>query len=293
MARLRQRIGFCTAADGTRIAFAVSGSGPPLVKAANYLTHLELDLLGPVWRHWLEFLSESYTLVRYDERGSGLSDRGVADYSIDAWVADLEAVVEANDLGRFSLLGMSQGAAVSVAYAQRHPDRLHRLILCGGYARGRLQRDPTAEEVLEAETMINAMKVGWGRPSPAFRQLFSSLLMPDAEAERMRALNEMARQSASAAEASRMERAFYDIDVTREAAAVSVPTLVLHATEDAAVPFEEGRQLAGLISGARFVPLDGRNTFSCPTRPPGASSQLRSEPSWAPDRQRPRGYRRS
>ena len=256
---MEQRIRFCHSVDGVRIAYATVGSGPPLVKAANYLTHLERDWEGPVWRHWLEGLAETHTLVRYDERGCGLSDWEVDDLSVDAWVSDLEAVVDATALDRFPLLGISQGAAISLAFAARHPDKVSRLVLYGGYARGRLRRAPSAEQRTEAETMINAIRVGWGRENPAFRRLFSTQLMPDADAEQAAWLDELARISATPENAARMERAFYEIDVTELAERIAVPTLVLHARGDATIPFEEGRRLAALIPGAEFVPLESRN----------------------------------
>ncbi len=256
---MRQEIRFCEAADGVRVAYATAGRGPALVKAANYLTHLEHDWESPVWRHWLRELARHHTLVRYDERGCGLSDRDVSDYSMAGWVRDLEAVVDAAGLQRFALLGLSQGAAVSVAFAALHPDRVSHLVLCGGYARGRLVRATTEQDRLEAETMINVIRVGWGRDNPAFRQLFTTLLMPDGSDEQKRWLNRLAERSTSPANAAAMERAFYRIDVTSEARRVQAPTLVLHARRDAAVPFEEGRVLAGLIPGSRFVQLDSSN----------------------------------
>lgn len=256
---MQQEIRFCRAADGVRIAYATVGSGPPLVKAANYLTHLEHDWNGPVWRHWLRGLARHHTLVRYDERGCGLSDRDVDDFSMDAWVRDLEAVVEALGLERFPVLGISQGASVAAAYAVKHPQKVSHLVLYGGYARGRLNRDQTPEELLQAETMIDVIRVGWGKENPAFRQLFSTMLMPEGTAEQMVWLNELAHISAAPEKAAAMERAFYHIDVTAEAQQVTAPTLVLHSRDDASIPFEEGRLLATLIPGARFVPLDSRN----------------------------------
>jgi pimeloyl-ACP methyl ester carboxylesterase/DNA-binding CsgD family transcriptional regulator len=266
---MEQAIRFCTAADGVRIAYATVGSGPPLVKAANYLTHLEHDWNGPTWHHWLRGLAADHTLVRYDERGCGLSDWDVSEYSLDAWVNDLEAVVDAMQLDRFPLLGISQGAAISVAYAYRHPDRVSHLILYGGYARGRLNRNPTAEQRLQAETQINVMRVGWGKENPAFRQLFSTMLMPDASPAQSAWLNELARISTTPENAATMEWAMYHLDVREEAARTTVPTLVLHPRDDASVPFEEGRLLASLIPGARFVPLEGRNHIL-----------LEDEPAW-------------
>lgn len=254
-----QQIRFCTAPDGVRLAYAVSGKGPPLVKAANYLTHLEYDWRGPVWKHWLRELGKYNTLIRYDERGSGLSDRDVDDFSMDAWVRDLETVVEAAGIDRFALIGLSQGASVSVAYAVKHPEHVSRLILYGGYARGRFNREATPQQVVETETMINAIRVGWGRENPAFRQLFSTLMMPDGTVEQMEWLNELARLSVAPETAACMKRAFYHIDVTELASRVAAPTLVLHSRRDGAIPFDEGRRLAALIPNARFVPLESRN----------------------------------
>jgi pimeloyl-ACP methyl ester carboxylesterase/DNA-binding CsgD family transcriptional regulator len=267
---VKQEIRFCTAADSVRIAYATVGSGPPLVKAANYLTHLEHDWAGPVWCHWLRELARHHTLVRYDERGCGLSDWDVTDFSIDAWVQDLEAVVHALDLERFPLLGISQGASVSVAYAVRHPEKVTHLILYGGYARGRFKRDLTSEEKLQAETMINVIRVGWGKENPAFRQLFTTMLVPEGTEEQMDWLNELARISATPENAAAMERAFYQIDVTDLARQVTTPALVLHSRDDAGIPFEEGRRLAALIPEARFVPLDSKNHIL-----------LEDEPAWS------------
>ena len=256
---MHQEIRFCTAPDGTRIAYATIGDGPPLVKAANYLTHLEHDWQGPVWRHWLRELARHHTLVRYDERGCGLSDWDVTDFSIDAWVEDLETVVDSLELEQFPLLGISQGASVAIAYAVRHPEQVTHLILYGGYARGRFNRDLTSEEMLQAETMINVIRVGWGKENPAFRQLFTTMLIPEGTQEQKEWLNELASLSATPGNAATMERAMYRIDVTEEAQRVSAPTLILHSKNDSAIPFEEGRLLARLVPGARFVPLNSKN----------------------------------
>ncbi|MGJ3237068.1 MAG: alpha/beta fold hydrolase [Anaerolineae bacterium] len=255
----KQRIRFCRSSDGIRIAYATIGNGSPIVKAANYITHLEHDWQSPVWHHWLRELSQHHMLVRYDERGCGLSERDVIKFSVDAWVEDLEAVVDAMGLEHFPLLGISQGASISVAYAVKHPDKVTQLILYGGYARGRFKRDLTAKQHQEAETMIDVIRVGWGQENPAFRQLFTTQLMPDGSHEQMKWLNELARISATPETAAAMERAFYRIDVSHLAKQVSVPTLILHARDDACIPFEEGVHLATLIPDARFVPLDSRN----------------------------------
>jgi pimeloyl-ACP methyl ester carboxylesterase/DNA-binding CsgD family transcriptional regulator len=245
--------------DGVRIAYARAGQGPPLVKAANYVTHLTHDWKGPVWSHWLRELTRDHTLIRYDERGCGLSDWEVSEFSMEAWVGDLEAVVDAEGLERFPLLGMSQGASVCIAYAVRHPEKVTHLVLYGGYARGRLNRGLPPARITEAETMINVIQVGWGQDNPAFRQLFTTQLMPEGSDEQMKWLNELARISTTPERAAAMERAFFHIDVTDLARRLTTPTLVLHARDDASVPFEEGRRLAALIPGARFVALDSRN----------------------------------
>lgn len=254
-----QDIRFCTASDGVRISYATMGEGPPLVKAANYLTHLEHDRQSPVWRHWLDGFSRHHTLVRYDARGCGLSDWDVSEYSVKAWVRDLESVVDALDLQQFPLIGISQGAAVSIAYAAKHPERVTHLILYGGFARGRYHRNLTPEQEDEAETMINVIRFGWGKSNPAFRQLFSTIMMPDADDEQIDWLNELAKISSTPENAASMEEAFYHINVVEEAKEVKVPTMVLHARDEASVPFEEGRRLASLIPDARLVPLESRN----------------------------------
>lgn len=267
---MEQQVHFCRSADNVRIAFATSGQGPPLVKAANYLTHLEHDWHSPVWRHWMQGLSDTNRLVRYDARGSGLSDWNIATYNMDGWVRDLEAVVDALSLDRFALLGISQGAAVCVAYAVKHPERVQRLVLYGGYARGRFHRDLDRKGRLEAEALINLIRVGWGQENPAFRQLFSTMLMPDANLEQMASLNELAKISATPENASRMERAFYKIDVRPLAPQVAAPALVMHPRQDASIPVEESRLLAALIPGARFVQLESRNHIL-----------LEQEPAWS------------
>ncbi|HEX6309056.1 MAG TPA: alpha/beta fold hydrolase [Longimicrobiales bacterium] len=253
-----QEIRFCRAHDEVRIAYATSGAGPPLVKPANWLTHLEEDWRSPVWRHWLTELGESHTLIRYDERGCGLSDHDVADLSFDAWVRDLEAVVDAAGLERFPLLGISQGCAVAIAYATRHPERVTRLVLYGGYACGRNFRDPTPQQEVEAAILRNLIRVGWGRDNPAFRQVFGTLFIPDGTPEQLEWFNDLSR-TVPMENALRIEDTAHHIDVRKEAAALTVPALVLHSRADAMIPHEAGRQLAALIPGARFVSLESRN----------------------------------
>lgn len=256
---VEQRIRFCTAADGVRIAYATSGTGPPLVKPANWLTHLEYDWESPVWRHWLRELSRGHTLIRYDERGNGLSDRDVPDLSFDAWVRDLETVVDELGLEHFPIFALSQGCAVAVAYATRHPERVSRMVLYGGYPRGKIRRARTPAELKEAQLVLQTMPLAWGRENPAFRQFFAATFLPEGTAEQHRSFMELQRITTSPEIAVRLQTTAGEIDVTDIAPRVDTPTLVLHATGDAVVPFDQGREFAALVPGARFVPLESRN----------------------------------
>jgi DNA-binding winged helix-turn-helix (wHTH) protein/pimeloyl-ACP methyl ester carboxylesterase len=257
-APLKQEIRFCRTPDGVHLAVATAGSGPPLVKTANWLNHVEFDWQSPVWVPLFTWLAARSCLVRYDERGTGLSDRDVLAFSFEAFVDDLEVVVDTLGLRRFPLLGISQGAPIAIAYAVRHPERVSRLVLCGGFALGWHKRgDP--QEVLRAEASVTLMREGWGRDNPASRQMFTSLIIPDATLEEMRWMNDLERQSATADTAIRLIRVLGDIDVTELLSRLSVPVLLLHSREDARVPFEHGLMLARAIPNARFVPLDSRN----------------------------------
>jgi pimeloyl-ACP methyl ester carboxylesterase/DNA-binding CsgD family transcriptional regulator len=266
----QQRIRFCTSPDGVRIAYATSGSGPPLVKVANWLSHIEFDWNSPVWRHWLVALSSRHTFIRYDQRGCGLSDWDVDDFSLDAWVRDLESVVDAVGLDKFPLLGLSRGGTVAIAYAVRHPERVSHLILCGSYVRGRIARALTEQQREEGRALLSLMGVWWGRDNPAFRQMFTTLFIPEATPEQMQWFNDLQRISTSPENAVQFSEAAYSFDVTALATQVTVPTLILHGSDDSVVPFDEGRQLAALIPGSSFVPLDSRNHIL-----------LADEPAWA------------
>jgi class 3 adenylate cyclase/pimeloyl-ACP methyl ester carboxylesterase len=254
-----QEIQFCTSQDGVRLAYSRIGRGPPLVKTGNWMTHLEFDFESPIWRHLYRELSRDHTLVRYDARGNGLSDREVEEVSFEAFVQDLEAVVDAAGLDRFALLGISQGCAVSVAYATCHPERVTHLILYGGYALGWKKRARSEAEKEQGAAMLTLMRLGWGQENAAFRQLFTSQFMPGGTKEQMDWFNELQRISASPEDAVRNLIAQGDVDVTAVLPTVSVPTLVMHARDEARVPFEAGRRLAAEIPGARFVPLQSRN----------------------------------
>jgi DNA-binding SARP family transcriptional activator/pimeloyl-ACP methyl ester carboxylesterase len=266
---LNQSIYFCISPDGVRLAYAVVGQGPVLVKAANWLSHLEHDWNSPVWRHWLSGLAVKHTLVRYDERGCGLSDWNVSDFSLDAWVLDLETVVDALGLERFPLLGISQGVAIAVAYAVRHPEKVSHLILYGGYLRGRLHRGLTPEQREELELMQQLIKVGWGQEHPAFRQVFSMLFLPEGTPEQLQAFNELQRITTSPEIAAKIVDGFQHINVVELARQVSQPTLVLHARDELRIPFEEGRLTAATIPNARLVTLESKNHIL-----------LENEPAW-------------
>jgi pimeloyl-ACP methyl ester carboxylesterase len=255
---LRQEIRFCTASDGVRIASSTVGDGPPFVKAANWMNHLEYEWDSPVWKHWIDEISRHHTFVRYDERGCGLSDWQVPDLSFEAWVRDLETVVDGLAVDRFDLLGISQGGAVAAAYTARHPGRVRRLILFGAFARGwQLRGDERQLEAWKALTKL--IRLGWGRDNPSFRQIFTTRFMPDAGAEQMEWFNELQRISSSPESAARLLGEAARIDVQGLLADVHVPTLVFHSEADDVVPFNEGRLLAADIGGARFVPLPSRN----------------------------------
>ncbi|MEZ5471702.1 MAG: alpha/beta fold hydrolase [Marinicella sp.] len=263
-----QKIQFAKAHDGTHIAYAATGNGPVLVKAANWLSHIEHDWVCPVWQHWMADLSKQHTLIRYDERGCGLSDQNVDDLSFDSWVSDLETVVDAIGLKRFPLLGISQGGAVAIAYAVKHPERVSHLILYGAYARGRLVRDQSSEAIDEAATMRKLIQLGWGREHDAFRQVFACQFMPGGSLTDLQAFNELQRISCSADNAAKFLDEFNRINVLHMASKIKCPTLVLHAKGDLRVAYDEGRLIASQIPGAQFVPLDSDNHI------------LLNEPAW-------------
>ncbi len=254
-----QEIHFCQTKDGVQLAFARIGQGPPLVKTGHWMTHLEFDFESPIWRQLYRELSRDHAFYRYDARGNGLSDREVPDVSFHDFVDDLEAVVDAAGIERFALLGISQGCAVSIAYAVRHPERVSHLVLLGGYAVGWKKRARTEAEKAAGEAMLTLMRIGWGQENPSFRQMFTSQFIPEASKEQADWFNEFQRISSSPADAARNLWANGETDVTALLPQVKVPTLVMHARNDARVPFELGRRMAAGIPGARFVPLESQN----------------------------------
>jgi pimeloyl-ACP methyl ester carboxylesterase/DNA-binding CsgD family transcriptional regulator len=249
---------FCTAPDGVGLAYAIEGDGPPLVKGGNWMTHLDYDRQSPVWRHWVRELSRGRTLIRYDQRGCGLSDRELeATPTLDTYVGDLDAVVDAARLERFALLGLSGGGPTVIEYAARNPERVTHLVLYGSYARGRYRRG--VDEAEQSQLLIELMRVGWGGAVPAFRQLFSSIYIPSAGEQQKRWYDDMQQASSSGEVAALLWRSRTDTDITDTARRIGQPSLVLHARHDRAVPYEEGRRLASLLPNARFVTLETDN----------------------------------
>jgi DNA-binding winged helix-turn-helix (wHTH) protein/pimeloyl-ACP methyl ester carboxylesterase len=264
---LEQQIRFCQAADGVRIAYATVGEGPPLVRAAHWITHLDYDWYSPVWRHWIEGLARGRTLVRYDERGCGLSDHDPLDISLESFVVDLETVVDELGLKRFPLVGVSQGGPVAIEYARRHPERVSRLILVGAYMRGRPRRARTEQELQEYEMQRELIRIGWGRDEHSFRLYFSSTFMPDVPPHLWTDFAELLRRTTSAENALRIFDACSAIDVTDAAEALDLPTLILHARDELRIPFAQSVTLASRIRGSRLVPLDSRNHLVRPDEP--------------------------
>lgn len=261
-------IRFCTTPDGVRLAYTIAGSGPALVRCAHWLSHVEYDWESPVYHHLLRDLSRRHRLVRYDHRGNGLSDWNVQEISLQAFLTDLETVVDAAGLERFALLGLSAGCPPSIAYAAMHPDRVSRLVLHGGFLKG-MRSDA------EAEAMATLMRVHWGQNNPGFRQLWTTMLAPDATLEEQQCLNELQRLSTSPENAVRIMIAIHRTDVTELCARIQVPTLVFHVRDDGAIPLEAGRSMAASIPGARFVLLEGRNHLELENDP--ATARFKEE----------------
>jgi pimeloyl-ACP methyl ester carboxylesterase/DNA-binding CsgD family transcriptional regulator len=266
MATPSHHVRFCASRDGTRIALTTGGAGPPLVRAAHWLSHLDYERECPLWGPWLNLLGRRHTLIRYDGRGCGLSDREPVDFSLDRCVEDLETVVDSCKLARFVLFGTTIGSITALAYAARHPDRVSHLVLIGGFAVGRMARDPP---VLIEETAIElkAIELGWGNDNPAYRQFITSMLIPDATSDQARSHNELMRIAATPQTAIRRLQPFHNVDLREIAPQVRCPALVLHSRFDGRIPFEQGRALATLIPAARFVALDSRNHWVVETEP--------------------------
>ena len=254
-----QRVRYLRTTDGVKIAWAEAGSGQPLVKAANWLTHLEYELESPVWRHWIRFFSEHFRFIRYDERGCGMTDWTVGDLSVPRWTDDLEAVIDASQpRGPITLLGISQGAAACIGYAIRHPERVSHLILYGGYARGVFRREDEDRSVMY-RAMIDLVRLGWGSDNPTFRQVFTSRFIPKGSDEQLDWFNELCEKTTNAEMAARLLESRGYLEISSLLEQIKTPTLVLHSVGDSVVPISEGRILATGIPDAQFVELDSDN----------------------------------
>ena len=269
MKKATQRIRYLRTRDGVQIAWAEAGTGPMLMKAANWMTHLEYEWESPVWRHWIRFFTDHFRFIRHDERGCGMTDWNVGDVSFERWVEDLEALVDVVDPPEpFALLGISQGAATCIAYAVKHPERVSRLVLYGAYARGTYERgDPDKDRFYRA--LIDMTRLGWGKDNPAFRQIFTSRFIPGATDEQIGWFNELCRKTTSPDIAARLLETRAVINVVDLLSKVDVPTLVLHSRDDDVIPIAEGHILAAGIRGAQFVELDSKNHIL-----------LEGEPAW-------------
>lgn len=265
----RQRIGFCHSADGTRIAYATTGAGYPMVKAGHWLTHLKHDWKSPIWRPFLDRLNSRFQVLRYDQRGNGLSDWDVRDFSLGRFVEDLEAVVAAAGAERFALYGSSQGAPIAIAYAARHPERVSHLILHGGYEQGRLIRSGEAERE-QGEAILTLIRHGWGKRGSPFINAFSTMFIPDGSRDEIASLVDLQRNTTSPENAASIRAAVDRFDVSDLLPRIRARTLVIHARDDGVQPLEQGRRLASRIPGAEFVLLDSANHVVLP-----------SEPAWA------------
>jgi pimeloyl-ACP methyl ester carboxylesterase/DNA-binding CsgD family transcriptional regulator len=267
--REQQQIRFCKSRDGTRIAYATCGSGPPMVWLGHYVRHLDLDWQSPIWRPWLSFLSRRHTLIRYDFRGCGLSDRDDVEFSLQRHVEDLEAVVEAAGLDRFVLFAMQGGGPKASLFVTHHRHRVTHLILYGVPTRGRMADRSKPQRIEEAETRLKAIEFGWRDNLPAYGHFFVSLQIPNGSPEQKRSFNMLLRETLSPKQAVALLRSYWKADVRTILPQIDCPTLVMHARGDPTIPFEEGRKVAALVPGARFVPLETGNHIL-----------LEGEPSW-------------
>jgi pimeloyl-ACP methyl ester carboxylesterase/DNA-binding CsgD family transcriptional regulator len=257
--KLRQHVRYLKASDGTRLAWAESGDGPLVVKAANWLTHLEYEWESPVWKHWLQFFSAHWRFVRYDERGCGMSEWQAGALSLDQWTADLESVIDAaRPTAPVTLFGISQGAATCIQYAIRHPERVARIVLYGGYARGGLRRGSPATR-LAYQAMTDLARAAWGKDNPTFRQVFTSRFIPGGSQEQLQWFNDLCLKTTSDEVVANVLEARGAVDIAASLADVRTPTLVVHARDDEVVPIAEAHLLASGIPGAEFVELDSRN----------------------------------
>lgn len=254
-------IRFCKSFDGTRLAYCDAGEGPPVLLLPSWLSHLDYQWRSVAWRPWLEVLSDRYRLVRYDPRGCGLSDRDIGDLSFESWVRDVDAVLDAAQLEKVSLIGICQGGAVATRFAAERPERVDSLVLYGTYARGRNRREDLPVEPEKAKVMLEMLELGWAEEDSAFMRSFATQFQPDGTIDHLKSWCELQRQATTAKNAVKLTRIMFDIDVLNAAKQIASPTLVMHCTDDAVVPLDEGRLLAQSIPDAQFIALESRNHF--------------------------------
>jgi pimeloyl-ACP methyl ester carboxylesterase/DNA-binding CsgD family transcriptional regulator len=269
---LEQDIRFARLASGARLAWAASGRGPPLLRAAHWMTHVAHDVRSPIWQPWLQRLGRELRVYRYDERGCGMSEADTTPLSLETAVEELEVVADAAGLQRLALMGISGGAAPAIAYAMRHPERVSHLVLLGGYARGVLAGEPSADQLAYIDTTLRLVRLGWGQANSPVQQFFTATMIPAGTPAQVAAMNEQQRLCCGAERAEALMRARLEMDVLALLPQLRCPTLVLHCTHDATVAARYGLELAGAIPGARFVALDGRNHI--PLEGDGAFEQL-------------------
>jgi pimeloyl-ACP methyl ester carboxylesterase len=264
-----QNIRFCTSPDGVKLAYAVSGDGPPLVMSATWLTHLDYQWRSLAWKPWLEALSRDYKLLRYDSRGCGLSDRDAGDLSFETWIKDFESVIDASGFGQFALVSTCWGGPIAIEYAARHPERVDRLVLYGTYARGRLRRTDLPKEPEKARVLLDLIELGWGQENHAFLQVWAAHFQPGGSLAHLQSWCEQQRAATSSEIAARLLRIGWNVDVREAARKIKCPVLIIHPERDMVVPINEGRLLASLIPNSRFVQIDSENHMP-----------LADEPAW-------------
>jgi pimeloyl-ACP methyl ester carboxylesterase/DNA-binding CsgD family transcriptional regulator len=273
---VQQEIRFCKAVDGVGLAYATSGSGPPLVMAATWLTHLEHQWRSLAWRPWLDAFSD-FRVLRHDSRGCGLSERDCGQLSFDNWVSDLASIVDAAGFERFPVVATCWGGPVAIEYAARYPERVSHLVLYGTYARGRFRvgRHEVSEK---ARLMLELTRLGWGQENHAFMQVWASTFQPGGSLEYLRSWAEQMQFATSAETAVRLLDIGWNIDVSEAARKLQCPVLVVHPERDCAVPLAEGRLLANLIPDSRFVQLESQNHMPLLDEPawPRLVSEVRS-----------------
>jgi pimeloyl-ACP methyl ester carboxylesterase/DNA-binding CsgD family transcriptional regulator len=274
---MQQKIQFCTAPDGAKLAYAVIGDGPPLVLSATWLTHLERQWQSLAWRHWLETFSAEFKLLRYDSRGCGLSDRDTQDLSFDAWVGDFESVIDAAGFQQFSILATCQGGPIAIEYAARHPRRVRKLVLYGTYSLGRMRWQDQPKEIEKARVLTQIIRLGWAQENHALLQFWANAFQPGGTLEHLRSWCEQQRAATSAETAARLIEIGSNVDVRDAARKIKCPVLILHPKRDEVVPIEAGRSLVSLIPGSRFVELDSQNHMPLPDEPawPRLVSEIR------------------